>query len=225
MSDRDLMAKIYSQYHTPLAAAAHPSSVPESMLAALVANESGGDSAAQRFEPAVFLVLAEVMLNKKASYSPAGAHHPLGPQDLLPYVAPEDVSSAAPPIGGGFRARLGRLGDLATSYGLTQIMGWHCLEMSKPFSLLLNNPKGQLDFTVVLVTYFANRYNLDMTKEFAEFFTCWNCGRPDGNTFDPNYVPNGLARMALYDDLRKAGLAGDSAEAAETSASSPQVAS
>jgi hypothetical protein len=209
--DKALMEQLYAQYRAPIAAAAHSSSVPEALLAALIANESGGDPKAQRYEREVFLTLAEVLLGKRAQYFPAGAHHPLGVQDLLPFVEPPGITMAFP-------TGLGRLSELATSYGLTQIMGWHALEFSKPFSVLLNDPRGQLDFTVTLLSYFAERYQLDPAKEFAELFTCWNCGRPDGQTFDPHYVSNGLARMALYEDIRR------SAEGDAASQNSPGAA-
>ena len=38
--------------------------------------------------------------------------------------------------------------------------------------------------------------------EFAELFRCWNTGRPNGKTFDPNYVQNGLRRIEIYRRLQ-----------------------
>jgi hypothetical protein len=205
MSDADLMQQIFNKYHGGiLAPAVTGKALPESFLAALVANESGGNSSVTRFEPAVFLALAEVLIATKSSYSPAGIAHPLGAADLISYAWPADgvpPGVATPPIAGGFMSGLKRLQQLATSYGLTQIMGWHAIEMSKSFGVLTGGPVGQIGFTVELLTYFANRYTLDMSRDFEQLFRCWNTGQPLGATFDIAYVPNGLHRMGVYDSL------------------------
>lgn len=202
MSDTELMQQIFDKYHAGiLAPAAAGKPLPESFLAALVANESGGNPNALRFEPAVFLALGEVLIGQKAHYFPSGASHPLGNLDLLAYVSPEDTGVVALGFTGDFTMRLKRLQQLATSYGLTQIMGWHAIEMAKPFGVLTGGPVGQIGFTVELLTYFANRYSLNMAADFEALLRCWNTGKPTGTTFDLAYVPNGLHRMGLYEAL------------------------
>ena len=59
-----LMQLIHDQYGAAIATACASSSVPPAFLAALIANESGGNPNAQRFEPAMFLQIAQVMLHK-----------------------------------------------------------------------------------------------------------------------------------------------------------------
>lgn len=188
MTEQALMQQIFDKYHLVLASAVAGSTVlSESFLAALVANESGGDHTAQRFEPTVFVALADVMVGKKAAYAPAGIAHPLGAQDFLALVDP------------GFINGLRRLQALATSWGLTQIMGWHAVEMGKSTaSALSTTPADQIAFTIELLTYFANRYTLHMGTDFEAMLRCWNAGKPDGKTYDPRYVPNALARMDIY---------------------------
>ena len=58
------------------------SSVPASFLGALVANESGGNVLAKRFEPAVLAHLWEVLLGRKAAYGT------IGRTDLVAFVQP-----------------------------------------------------------------------------------------------------------------------------------------
>lgn len=186
---RALMQRIFDTLHPQLAAAVASSSIPEEFLGALIAGESNGDPKAVRFEPAVFGRLALVLVGKKAEFAPAGIQHPLGKKDLLPYLAAD-----------GFTANLSILVDLATSFGLTQIMGWHAVEFSKTL-WAIEDPAKHLDFTILLLAYFANKYQLDLRSEFSALFTCWNTGRPDGKTFDPAYVSNGLARMAVYAEI------------------------
>lgn len=191
-ADRSLMARIYTNFHPVLAAAANLSSIPEAFLAALIANESGGNVAAKRFESGVFASLGQVLLGRKAAYNNLRA------SEILGYVAPDETKTVMP---NGFASCLQRLENLSSSWGPTQIMGWQPLLLGKPLFPL--PVKDYIDFSVLLLTIFANRNQLDMTREFAELFACWNTGRPDGKTFDPQYVPNGLARMGIYDQIAK----------------------
>ena len=91
---------------------------------------------------------------------------------------------------------LPRLVDNATSWGLTQILGDNY--PGEPFLLL--DPKVGLPFTVILLEQFATRWDLDLSKDFEQLFRCWNTGKSDGTPFDPQYIPNGLLRMSLYDN-------------------------
>jgi hypothetical protein len=201
MSDAELMAGILSKLGALISGVAATSSVPPAFLAALVANESGGLQSVTRFEPAVCSRLADVIMSRKAAYEPRGISRPLGRQEIMLFVSPAEAAPAVvkSPVY-SFTDSLKRLEWLATSRGLTQIMGWHTVEFSKPPGVI-EEALGNLQFALVLLAYFANKYQLDLQKEFAELFTCWNTGEPDGKTFDPNYVPNGLARMQTYAQL------------------------
>lgn len=193
MTDLELMQAIHGTWDGEISAAVYGTPVPAKFVAALVANESRGNADAVRFEPAVFAALAEVILGKRAAYNPPGIAHPLGAVDLLNYVEPAAVSD--------FTDCLGRLAELATSRNLTQIMGWHFVEMAKAMPGALLAADFYLRFTVELVVYFANHYSLDTSKDFPELLRSWNTGKPDGQTFDPAYVPNGINRMDLYGSL------------------------
>jgi hypothetical protein len=197
--DEILMQKIFSQYHGLLSSLTV--AVPESLVAALIANESGGNPAITRFEPSVFTGLSSVLLGLKSSYGILGTQH------ILLYVAPEDASggSAVPPVPGGFVGRMKRLKDLATSWGLTQIMGFNALAKNKSMGALSpGNPKGQIQLTLELLDDFVEEFHLDPWKASGDLFHCWNGGSPNSPTFDPNYPRNGLARMALYETIAKA---------------------
>ena len=217
-SDNALMSTIRRDWAAQLAAAVHASSLPESFLAAIVANESGGHAAVSRFEPAVFTRLVNVAAGRQAAFSCPGSRKPLTAPDLLAYASPGELQPSqvvaeyqgppfqpAPPgaPARGLQWGLKRLSDLATSFGLCQVMGWHLVEMAGyagwawTVGDLLDGAKN-LQCAVALASYFAVRYELDLSKDFEQLLRCWNCGTPDGTTFDPMYVPNGLARSAAY---------------------------
>ncbi len=211
MNDQHLMQSIFFVWHDVIATAVKGTLVPAELLAGLVANESGGNTHAQRFEPAVFTEIAEVLAGKRTVFKPTGISRPLMLADLLPFVLAADSSRLQLAAGGAaffafdkcFTDQMQRVAELATSYGLVQIMGWHWIEFNRPASM---RPEDQLAFAVVLLVYFANKYTLDLAADAAKLFSCWNTGEPGGHTYNPLYVPNGLARMELYRSL--AGAAG-----------------
>lgn len=195
-----LMQRIKTQWGVQIAAACATSSVPPAFVAALIANESGGDLNAKRFEPAVFANLAAVVLSKKAAYEPRGSRRALGIADLLDFIVPASPASYSTAITGAVQ----RLYDLSTSFGLTQIMGWHLIEMGSALTpaTLAADWRSQLGLTLELLAWFADNYDLDLQipgdSDATTFFHCWNTGDPEAPTFDPNYAANGLARMAAY---------------------------
>ena len=62
-------------------------------------------------------------------------------------------------------------------------------------------PARALPTTLRMLAEFAQHFGLHLAGDFTELFTCWNTGQPNGKTKDPAYVSNGLARMAIYNDL------------------------
>jgi len=94
------------------------------------------------------------------------------------------------------------LRELATSWGLTQIMGYHMVGRRGTVRDLIE-PEFHYGVAVELLEEFAGRFELDLGSEFAAMFRCWNTGSPYGVTFDPNYVENGLRRMESYRELAK----------------------
>lgn len=92
------------------------------------------------------------------------------------------------------------LRDLASSWGLTQIMGYQILDWDCPLSEI-QNPPTHYKWALRLLDEFEHDYWLDPTKDFAEFARCWNSGSPHGKTFDPNYAQNVLDRMEALKSL------------------------
>lgn len=193
MSDQQLMQGIKTGWGAAITEACKTSSVPEAFLAALIANESGGHNDARRFEPKVLLSLWEVLLGRKTNYGS------IGRTELVAFVSGVSTPIFNPPQSlpaDSFQ----RVDALASSWGLTQIMGWHVLGTSHGLDDL-KLPEVHLELALQMLAAFATEFSLDVTKDFEELFRCWNTGRPDGQTFDPAYVNNGLARMAIWTSL------------------------
>jgi hypothetical protein len=201
MSDAELMQSIRTKWGAAIDAACSASSVPPDFLAALIGNEDGahgGDPAAKRFEKGVLAALWEVLLGRKPSYQGiprASLVQFVSGVALPPVTAPTSLAPDA----------LQRIDGLATSWGLTQIMGWHIFDLGTTIDEL-KTPAGNLKAATKLLAQFITRYQLDVRNEteLGELFDAWNTGRPDGATFDPNYVTNGLARAAIYRTLEAA---------------------
>jgi hypothetical protein len=105
----------------------------------------------------------------------------------------------------GQASELSRLADealreLASSWGFVQIMGFHLIGRHGTVRDLLE-PRFHYHLANQMLAEFAESYQLDLAREFAEMFRCWNTGRPDGRTADPAYVENGLRRMGIYREL------------------------
>jgi hypothetical protein len=193
MTDLELMQDIKARFGETIAAAASVSSVPAAFLAALIANESGGNVNAKRFEHGVLAALWEVLLGRKEAYGS------IKRVVLVSYVTGVSVPTINAPS--SLPANAFQCVDaLVTSWGLTQIMGYHTLEFGVTFDNLIS-PASGLGITTKMLAGFAREFQLDVTKEFSSMFTCWNAGSPRGQTFDPQYVSNGLARMALWNSL------------------------
>ena len=187
-----LMAAIRARWGAQIAAACAGTAVPEAFLAGLVANETGGDASKTRFEALDFGQMCQVMIGKRAHFEALGA------VDLVPPFLT---------LNEGLRL----LGNYATSWGLTQIMGYQVLPFHKPLSIL-TDPGEHLKFAVVLLIQFANRWDLELAHadsgpasaavvqdSLKKLFACWNCGQPfPEKTFDPAYCSNGLLRASLY---------------------------
>jgi hypothetical protein len=89
------------------------------------------------------------------------------------------------------------LRELASSWGLTQIMGYHMVGRAGTVRDLVE-PRFHFRVALELLAEFAARFQLDLGREFAEMFRCWNTGEPYGVTADPRYCEKGLRRMEIY---------------------------
>jgi hypothetical protein len=169
------MLRIRERWGALIAEACRYSSIPQEFLAALIANESGGDPSARRFEKSIYNKFQNVLRGYATSYAN------LSKGDL------GALSDSA-------------IRDLATSWGLTQIMGYHVARRPGGIALL-QNPETHLKFALGLLAEFADRFQLNVTLEFIELFHCWNAGAPYKPTCDPRYAERGLARMEIYREL------------------------
>lgn len=197
--DLQLMQAIRARWQGTISAAVSGVAIPEAFLAALIANESGGDPDAHRFEHGVLAHLWEVVLGRQprfGSVSSINLRNYVASYTAAPVTAPATIPANA----------FQRLDELATSWGLTQIMGYHVLEwVSIPgwYRTVddLRVPESNLRCATLLLTQFANSFHLDLGGDFSELLHCWNAGSPEAPTFDPAYVPNALHRMDLYSSL------------------------
>ena len=90
------------------------------------------------------------------------------------------------------------LRDYASSWGLTQILGYMTVAWKELLSLI-QNPGDALQRHIPAPGEFERSFWLDPTKDFeVNLLSCWNTGLPHGKTYDPNYVNNLIERMAAW---------------------------
>ena len=190
--EQELMAKVKASCGPWIDAAVAGTVYPASLLAALTANESGGDPGKSRFEPRVCGQLASVIVGHQANFGSIGA------QDLKAWCDPP-----APSQRRAFDQSLLALVNLATSWGPTQIMGYQALaggyDLGELPNLNLHYPHA-----VAMLEDFRKRWKLSPPAndpDVASYFHCWNGGSPEAQTTDSLYIPNGLSRKALYEAI------------------------
>ena len=207
LAERRLVARVFERCGGVIEEACASSALPAEFLVALVANESGGRADARRFEPGVYRHLQAVARGERLSYgSLTAADLDAEAAELLP---PDDTKLHARYLTQAFGERHGQniqqcpdevLRQLASSWGYTQIMGYHMAGRAGTVRDLLDAP-FHFRLALQLLSEFAADYRLDPGHEFSELFCCWNTGRPYGKTFDPHYVENGLRRMRICRQL------------------------
>lgn len=189
--EETLMARVRDACGAAIAAAVKSTPYPASLLAALTANESGGDATKTRFEPSIFAKFGQIVVALEAGHETN--YGAIGAQDLVKWCAKPGRSFAESTLA---------MVNLATSWGPTQIMGYEALAGGFPLGDLTDVDK-HFPHTAEILDQFQGRWHLTIGIQapWDPFFRCWNTGRPDGQTFDPQYVANGLARMATYERL------------------------
>lgn len=211
LAEHRLLGRVYRRCHAFLLEACRFSSVPPEFLGALVANESGGNPRAVRFEPAVYRHLQAVATGKSPRFG--GIRAADLDAELREVLCPKASAFHARYLDHAFGKahgpELSRLEDevlreLASSWGFTQIMGFHLLGRPGTVRDLLE-PRFHFRLALELLAEFVEHYQLDVTCEFEEMFRCWNTGQPYGETFDPRYVDNGLRRLDLYRRMAREG--------------------
>lgn len=153
--------------------------VPESFLAGLIGVEAGRDrngkivETSTRYEPHVYRKLRDVKDGRLNSYS------------NIRRAQIQDAGEAA-------------LKALATSYGVTQIMGWWALHLDTTVAEI-RDPETHLGYAIKLLEKNAGKYI--KTGNYAAALRIWNTGKPNGKTHDPSYVANALAVKTAYEVL------------------------
>lgn len=181
--------------------AADTSVIPESFLAALTANESLGDPEAKRFEPAVLGRLVSVILGQRRSYNGVTAG-----MLLAEYEEADATHSGESPEEFATR-QIQRLQDAATSWGFTQIMGYHMLRWDEEISQL-TAPTRHYEFTLRLLgecpedSLRKHGVKVNLSKDFEMMGRWWNTGAPVGKkTYHESYLPNILKRMEEWESM------------------------
>jgi hypothetical protein len=218
-AETKLLARLRTTYEAYIVEATRDNSISPEFLVALTANESGGDPRAKRFEPGVYRHLKDVAEGRLAVYGSISKSLLEGQIERAERAAKESPSTgsehsepaAKPEISGVGHLTASRapgtapaaasfadgvIRSLATSWGLTQIMGYHMIGRAEPIERL-QDPAFHYRMAVQLLEVFATKYHLDPQRDFEALFRCWNTGRPDGRTSDPAYADRGLGRIAL----------------------------
>jgi len=190
-----LMRTIRDRFRAQMRAASAGTPIPESFFAALTANESGGDVNASRYEAYELAQFALVLCGKRDSYQGITA------SQLTSRLA--GVLS----ISSGVR----QLVDLCTSWGPTQIMGWHAIRLGVQLSAI-QKIESHYSYTSYELLQFTKQFYPELMVQAAMhedqregicigLFHCWNSGKPSNPTTDPLYASRGLARMKAYEAL------------------------
>lgn len=174
---KDKATQIHDRFGSLIHDACVGSLVPEDFLGGFVGVEAGVDkngqirTAATRFEPGVY-------------------HHLIAVRDGLLHsydnVTHADIAGANDDA----------IKNLATSFGITQIMGWHCIHNLNCTIDELRDPNIHLHFAVQLLQITGGAYLRH--GDFSSVLHIWNSGTANGKTYDPNYVYNALAVKAKY---------------------------
>lgn len=175
--DDAVMLHIYLTMHGEIDSAVRDTEIPPSYLAALISLESHppGNRDSRRFEPKVFQRLLELKNEGKP----------------FARIARKQVQGLGE----------AELRELATSYGLTQVMGYHCLDLG----CSIRDLAGSYHL-LWSVAYIRRHYlNQVIRKEWSACFRIHNTGRAEGVTSRDDYAEKGLLRMKYYDDWKKKG--------------------
>lgn len=186
--EHDLVARVRRLAGPLLAQLAPRTSVPISWWGALTCNESGrwlvhDLRVPARYEESAFLNLMRVVRGQTKAWRQIG------------------------------RPQLDGLGEidlrrLASSWGLTQVMGYHTIRWGATIDQL-NDPAAHYGLAARLLAEFCERFDLDPRQDFEPMARCWNTGRADdppgpaGDTHDPLYCPNLLRRQEIWSQLEK----------------------
>jgi hypothetical protein len=178
---KKLAKQIFDGFDKRIYEATVGSNVPPRFIAGLMGNEAGKDrhgnivESATRFEPGVYARLKDVRDGQRRSYQ---------------FITKQDIADANDEA----------LHALCTSYGATQIMGYHVIKNLHCTIADLRNPYKHFFYTVKLLDlngYPKNATEARMDKEMRQ----WNTGSEGGRTYHDNYVPDAKLVRAAYAEL------------------------
>jgi ketosteroid isomerase-like protein len=89
--------------------------------------------------------------------------------------------------------------NLATSWGCTQIMGWHLIHNLKGTIEDLRDINQHFRYTVQLLKLVGGRYMRD--GDLASVLHIWNTGHANGKTYHEDYVTNALKVAKFYEAI------------------------
>src|SRR5205823_1896764 len=163
---------------------------------------SGGLSRITRFEPRVYQHLQDLLAGKTTHYGAITAGDVQREEAAVEMVKDEAAGLYVKRPDSYHEAHLTAdwaqanasaiaqiedwaLKQLASSIGLTQVMGFHVLGEKTESGVAMTtadlyDPAINLHMAVKLLSGFAKQYNLDLRKDFESLLRCWNSGRPDG---------------------------------------------
>lgn len=179
LRDRRLMRRVYFCWGTLVQSVCQSSLIPPEFLAALLANESGGDASRSHFHPSIHRRLLAVQNGELLHYASVTRHE-------LDRMSEGEVAACA------------------SSWGLTQIMGYRVLRVGETPRRLLD-PEFNLRQAVRLLAFFAEHIHAGLRKDFENLFRCWNTGRSDSDTTDPEYIEKGVRRLSAYRNIISSG--------------------
>ncbi|HUF02811.1 MAG TPA: hypothetical protein VMM38_01405 [Aridibacter sp.] len=176
-----LAKQIFERFGRRIAAACGDTVVEESFLAGFIGVEAGKDRAgnivedATRFEPHVYAKLRALRDGLRSSYQ------------RIKREQIQDASDAA-------------LRNLARSWGITQIMGWHMVNNLKATVADLRDPEKHLHFTVQLLRIVGGQFLV--RRDYGSVLRIWNTGSANGKTYHADYVTNALKVKRHYEHIQ-----------------------
>ena len=175
--------QIFDRFGLKVHLACANSIVEESFLAGFIGVEAGIDrngqirEDAKRFEVHVYASLKAVRDGLKRSYN---------------RITKADIANASDDA----------LKNLATSFGMTQIMAWHLIKNLRGTVADLRDPEKHLFYAVELLNLTARKHLLK--REYDSVLRIWNTGSANGKTYHADYVGNALKVKKYYEIILKA---------------------
>lgn len=169
-SEDATMWRLYNRWHQKIFEAVNGTDISQQYMAAIISLESHppGNPDSKRFEPRIYeRLLKSRDQNKRFGNIKRSSLLGLSDEKLKEY---------------------------ATSYGLTQIMGFHCIKLG----CTIDELKGK-DHLIWAIGFMQLSYSRPAKKmDWPSCFRIHNTGKKSGKTTRKDYVERGLIRMKYY---------------------------